>query len=124
MLLAALPLLLSCAAQSEALPEGEDFGAGLTLEQTTPLAEVVREPARFADQTLLIHGEVTKVCQKKGCWAVIRDGDEHLRMRFKDYGFFLPKDCVGAEAYAQGSVSVAKGEVGFTASGVRLVEGN
>ena len=126
-LLAALPLLLGGASQPEALTEGEDFGAGLTLEQTTPLAEIVRDPARFAGKTLLIHGRITEVCQKRGCWAVIREDDEQVRVRFKDYGFFLPKDCAGAKAYAQGSVAVGTppaSEVSFTASGVRLVEGD
>ena len=124
LLLAALPLLVGCTAQPDGVPQGEDFGAGLTLVQATPLAEIMGDPARFAGDTLLIRGEVTEVCQKKGCWTVIREGDEHARVRFKDYGFFLPKDCVGAEAYAQGSVSVETGEVGFTATGVRLVGGD
>ena len=127
LLLAALPLLLGCTGQGEALPRGEDFGAGLTLEQTTPLADIMRDPARFAGETLLVHGQVTEVCQKKGCWTVIQQDDEHVRVRFKDYGFFLPKDCVGSKAYAQGSVSVvtpSEGEVSFTATGVRLVGGN
>jgi hypothetical protein len=127
LLLAALPLLVGCSAQPEALPQGDDFGAGLTLVRPTPLAEIMRDPARFAGETLLIHGQVTEVCQKKGCWAVIRDGDEHVRVRFKDYGFFLPKDCVGAKAYAQGSVSIetdSAREVIFTAAGVRLVRGD
>ena len=119
-------LLLGCTAQPEGVPQGEDFGAGVTLVQATPLAEIMGDPARFEGDTILIHGQVTEVCQKKGCWTVIREGDEHVRVRFKDYGFFLPKDCVGAEAYAQGSVSVetaSAGEVSFTATGVRLVGG-
>jgi len=126
-LLAALPLLVGCTAQPDGVPQGDDFGAGLTLVQATPLAEIMGDPARFAGDTLLIRGQVTEVCQKKGCWTVIREGDEHARVRFKDYGFFLPKDCVGAQAYAQGSVSVetaSAGEVIFTATGVRLVEGD
>jgi hypothetical protein len=125
LMFAALPLLLGCTAQGEGLPQGDDFGAGITLEQPTPLAEIVRDPARFAGETLLIHGQITEVCQKRGCWTVIRQGEEHVRVRFKDYGFFLPKDCVGAGAYAQGSISVGRpkaGEAAFTATGVRLVE--
>ena len=127
LVLAALLLLLGCAAQDEGLPQGEDFGAGVALVQATPLVEIMGDPARFAGETVLIHGQVTEVCQKKGCWAVIQEGDEHVQMRFKDYGFFLPKDCVGAEAYAEGSVSVdtaSEGEVKFTATGVRLVGGD
>jgi hypothetical protein len=128
-------------------PEGDVFGAPPTLSRTTPLAEIMRDPAHFEGQTVLLHGRISDVCQRKGCWTVIRDGDAHVRVRFEDYGFFLPKDSIGAEAWAQGSVSVvtlsegearhyeseSRGgdpnridgpvrEVRFTASGVRLVQ--
>jgi hypothetical protein len=146
LLLAMLPLLVAGAAEPEALPEGDDFGAALTLAQPTPLEQIMRDPERFAGETVLIHGRVSDVCQRKGCWTVIREDGEHVRVQFQDYGFFLPKDCVGAEAYAQGSVSVVtlserearhyeaesrggdpsridgpQREVTFTAMGVRLV---
>ncbi len=43
-------------------------------------------------------------------------------MRFKGYGFFLPVDSTGREAWVQGVVVETPSEkVGFTASGVRLV---
>ncbi|MBW2290869.1 MAG: DUF4920 domain-containing protein [Deltaproteobacteria bacterium] len=31
---------------------------------------------------MLIKGRVTDVCQKKGCWTVIEDGDAQVRIRF------------------------------------------
>ncbi|MDH3211810.1 MAG: DUF4920 domain-containing protein [Myxococcales bacterium] len=145
-LLVALPLWLAGSSEADTLPEGEDFGAALTLARPTPLAEIVRDPARFAGETVLLHGRVSDVCQRKGCWAVIREGGAHVRVEFEDYGYFLPKDCVGAEAYTQGRVAVVtlserearhhasesrdgdpsriegpQREVLFTAAGVRLV---
>jgi hypothetical protein len=145
-MLVALPLWAAGATQLEALPEGQDFGASPTLVRPTPLAELLREPARFAGETILIHGRISDVCQKRGCWTVIREDGEQVRVEFEDYGFFLPKDSVGAEAYAQGRVSVVKRserevrhyesesrggdpgrvdgprrEILFTAAGVRLV---
>ena len=76
----------------------------------------------------------------------MRGEKESVRIRFQDYGFFLPKDCRGMVAYAEGRIAVeamdrdeiehyreesATGEtpeardprrvVRFTASGVRLV---
>jgi len=142
----ALPLWAAGATQLEALPEGEDFGASLTLVRPTSLAEVLREPARFAGETILLHGRISDVCQKRGCWTVIREDGEQVRVQFEDYGFFLPKDSVGADAYAQGRVSVVtlserearhyesesrggdpsrvdgpRREILFTAAGVRLV---
>jgi len=129
-----------------ALPAGRDFGAGLRLSEPTPLAEVVAAPERFAGQPLLLRGHLTDVCQRKGCWTVLRDGSAHVRVRFHDYGFFLPKDSVGDEAFVEGVVKVEtlsedearhyaaesrdgdpsrvrgpQREVGFTATAVRLV---
>ncbi|MDT8347510.1 MAG: DUF4920 domain-containing protein [Flavobacteriaceae bacterium] len=38
-------------------------------------------------------GIVESVCQKKGCWSVVQLAeDKSVRVTFKDYGFFLPKD--------------------------------
>jgi hypothetical protein len=142
-------LLVSAPASAEpspGVPAGKDFGAGLTLSLPTSLADVVLDPERFEQQPILLHGRISDVCQKKGCWTILRDGTAHVRVRFKDYAFFLPKDATGAEAFIEGivvvetlsekearhyesesrngdpeSVDGPRREVGFTASGVRLL---
>ena len=51
--------------------------------------------------------EVKEVCQKKGCWMKLNMGEEVAMVRFKDYGFFMPKDIsgqtiiVGGKAYVE-----------------------
>lgn len=134
-------------APSASAAAGSLYGAGLTLDRVTPLAEVFSQPERFADEPILVSGRITDVCQKKGCWTLLRDGDAEVRVRFKDYGFFLPKDCRGQQAFVEGRVQVkelsarearhydsesqnadmaktagARREVGLLASGVKLVE--
>jgi hypothetical protein len=79
----------------EPLPEGRDFGAGLTLAQATPLGEIVAAPERFAEAPVLLRGRLTDLCTKKGCWTVLADGAASVRVRFQDYGFFLPPDALG-----------------------------
>lgn len=104
-----VPLMLlafQATAEPEPIPDGNDFGAGLTLSTATPLALVLGEPDRFAGKPVLVRGRIADVCQKKGCWTILRDGDAHVRVRFQDYGFFLPKDSTGSEAWAEGLVSV------------------
>jgi len=91
---------------SQGVPAGRDFGAGLTLEQPTGLAQVVQQPERFAEQPVLLRGRIVDVCQHKGCWTLLRDGEATVRVRFKDYGFFLPTDCVGEEALVEGFVTI------------------
>lgn len=46
---------------------------------------------------------IADVCQKKGCWMMLDLGNDLLmRVSFKDYGFFMPKDAEGRMAYVQG----------------------
>ncbi len=49
-----------------------------------------------------VRGEVVGVCKKKGCWMVITDGVDSVRVIFKDYGFFVPKDIEGYIVAAEG----------------------
>ena len=49
------------------------------------------------------NGVVSDVCQAKGCWMKVqlKDGNEAM-VRFKDYGFFVPKDITGKEVIVNG----------------------
>lgn len=50
---------------------------------------------------------VNEVCQAKGCWmtADLGDGNE-VRVTFKDYGFFMPKNISGEEVIVNGQAFV------------------
>ncbi len=143
-----LPLLLLSilALGSKSLPEGDEFGEGVRMREVTPIKEILKSPESFAGKTILLSGRISDVCQRKGCWTVLSDGDLTMRVRFKDYGFFLPTDSSGRQAFVEGVVKVQtlsqsdarhyesesvggdpskivgpQHEVGFTASGVRLI---
>lgn len=46
---------------------------------------------------------VKEVCQAKGCWMKVElDGGEEAMVKFKDYGFFMPKDIAGKEVIVNG----------------------
>ena len=49
---------------------------------------------------------VKEVCQKKGCWMNLDMGEEQAMVRFKDYGFFMPKDITGQEIIVNGKAFV------------------
>ena len=141
-----LGLALSLLGAAESLPEGSDFGAELTLGKVRSLAAVLAKPEAFAQTPVLVRARIADVCQKKGCWTILRDGERSVRVRFKDYGFFLPKDIQGREALVEGVVTVRtlserearhyaeesrdgnpksihgpQREVGFLATGVRVL---
>ncbi len=46
---------------------------------------------------------IEAVCQKKGCWMELKANDgSTMRVTFKDYGFFVPKDAKGKQAIVDG----------------------
>lgn len=49
---------------------------------------------------------VKDVCQKKGCWMNLNMGENEAMVRFKDYGFFMPKDIAGHEIIVNGKAYV------------------
>ena len=51
-----------------------------------------------------VEAKINQTCKMKGCWMTLDVGDgEEMRVRFKDYGFFVPKE--GAE----GKTAVVEG---------------
>ena len=54
-----------------------------------------------------IIAKVNEVCQAKGCWMTLNleDGNE-VMVKFKDYGFFMPKDVAGKEVIVNGKAFV------------------
>ena len=52
-----------------------------------------------------VAGTVETVCQMKGCWMTIAGpdgGEPRMTVKFKDYGFFVPKDIAGRRVIVEG----------------------
>ncbi|NJN27596.1 MAG: DUF4920 domain-containing protein [Cyclobacteriaceae bacterium] len=55
---------------------------------------------------LKVKGTILEVCQAKGCWMTMElDNGEIMRVKFKDYAFFVPKDAAGKSVVMEGTVS-------------------
>lgn len=51
--------------------------------------------------------KVDEVCQAKGCWMKLNlENGEQVMVKFKDYGFFMPKDIAGREVVINGKAFV------------------
>ncbi|MBX7093946.1 MAG: DUF4920 domain-containing protein [Flavobacteriales bacterium] len=50
-----------------------------------------------------INANINQCCKKKGCWMTVdMENGEEMRVTFKDYGFFVPKNADGMNATFQG----------------------
>jgi len=70
--------------------------AGLLLVKYKKMDINDKIPSQF-------YGRVTEVCKAKGCWMKVDLGNgEQTMVRFKDYGFFMPRDIVGKQVIVNG----------------------
>ena len=54
-----------------------------------------------------LSANIIDVCQKKGCWMNVGlGGEKTMRITFKDYEFFVPKDAAGKLATIQGIATI------------------
>jgi hypothetical protein len=79
------------------------FGAAFAVADAQPLAAVL---ASVPTTPVKVTGTVGKVCQKKGCWMVITDGEVTARVLVADHAFAIPMDGEGKAAIVEGTVEV------------------
>jgi len=51
---------------------------------------------------------VNEVCQVKGCWMLLDIGGEEAMVKFKDYGFFMPKNIINKEVIVNGKAFISQ----------------
>ena len=83
----------------------ESFGNKITNKEVAPLDRL----SKLSESDTLemkISANVAEVCQAKGCWMTLNAVDGiTIRVTFKDYGFFVPKDIAGRNVIVNGKVS-------------------
>jgi len=84
----------------------EVYGAKLKHRKHITLGTIASKPKDWNDKELQLRGKITGVCKKKGCWMMLQDGKEDVRIRFTGYSFFVPLDCAGRQVTCEGRVKV------------------
>jgi hypothetical protein len=102
------PASSSPAASGETLLRGEKL-KGL---QAVSLAELLKDPTPYDGKEVALQATVRRACTKKGCWMELATTADAkgpgVRVKFKDYGFFVPLDSAGSSAKVEGFVKVAE----------------
>jgi hypothetical protein len=83
--------------------EFQYYGDEITEENAVPATQLVALMGDATEKEMKIVGTIEEVCQKKGCWMKLDLGNgEKMRITFKDYAFFVPKDASGREVVLDG----------------------
>lgn len=93
-------LIIGCSAPQEKFSNhGAIISAKDAMTINSFLSEVNDEESSFK-----VRGTIEEVCQMKGCWMTLKnDEGANIRVTFKDYGFFVPKDISGREVVIEGT---------------------
>ena len=92
-------------APSASAPSGGTLLLGERLHGTViPLADIAKEPSKYAGQSVTTTGKVTAVCKEMGCWMEIRDDASQAHVRMHGHDFFVPKTAAGHVARVQATL--------------------
>lgn len=88
-------LLLSLVCSPGLACEGRNLQLG-EISRTEPieLSEMLSDLDRYVGKHVAVRGRIGKVCQRKGCWMMLAEGDDAVRVRSGDR-FRFPGDAVG-----------------------------
>ena len=92
-------------AMTEETVEEKDnhFGEVVNAEGALTIDEFAAKMEGQDSVRTKIRAVAEDVCQKKGCWMKVKTADGSLmRIKFKDYGFFVPMDITGKEVIFEG----------------------
>lgn len=80
-------------AQSGATGNVKNYGAPITAEGAISAEEFVTKMKGADSLATKLEAEVITSCIKKGCWMDVQlPGGEVMKVKFKDYGFFVPME--------------------------------
>ena len=87
--------------------KGQVYGDSITDQNIKDVALLVDIMKDNTFQNLKIKGKVENVCATKGCWITMKlNNGELLRVTFKDYAFFVPKNITGKNVVIEGVVKL------------------
>jgi hypothetical protein len=83
---------------------GETFGEAVTADGAVGYSDMLTKLQGADSIAVKVRAKVTAVCQAKGCWMNVlnEEGQPEMFVKFKDYGFFVPKDIAGREVIMEG----------------------
>ncbi|MBF9140634.1 DUF4920 domain-containing protein [Hymenobacter properus] len=82
---------------------GQTYGAAISPDGALPMTALPTALGTRDSAQVKLTGKASAVCQAKGCWMTLPTADgKEMRVRFKDYAFFVPKDLSGHDVVVSG----------------------
>ncbi|WP_255474349.1 DUF4920 domain-containing protein [Pontibacter qinzhouensis] len=88
--------------------EGDTFGKAFPEANVMSVEELQQAVARKDSVQATVTAEIVESCQAKGCWMDVKLADNStMKVKFRDYGFFLPtEDLSGRQVVFTGTAQM------------------
>lgn len=96
-----IPLFFIQSCTSSTADMYDSFGAVITADASGSMDALVAGLETSDTLQVKLTATIDEVCQAKGCWMTLKGGQK-VRVTFKDYAFFVPKDASGREVVVEG----------------------
>jgi len=63
--------------------------------ESLAIDKAILELEMILGEEMIFTGNITKVCQKRGCWMVLEKNGHYARFDFNHHSFFIPKKTQG-----------------------------
>ena len=87
--------------------KNEVFGTSFEAKKVMDYDKFVKKMDKKGGlEEVVLKGKVEPVCQMKGCWMnIVSDSktDKVTKVKFENYGFFVPKDIAGRTVIMKGN---------------------
>ncbi|KAA5543500.1 DUF4920 domain-containing protein [Adhaeribacter rhizoryzae] len=104
---------VDCQSQTTKTSQAPIYGEAFATKNSLAATKLPQVLGTKDSVAVKVTGQVVDVCQAKGCWLDVKLTDNTvMKVRFKDYGFFVPKNIAGKTVVLNGvaynkSISVA-----------------
>lgn len=101
-----LSVAMAMAQDPKPAEKGVSYREGTSADGAVQVS-VIESKMNYGKYNGKVTGKILSVCQEKGCWMKMeKPTGEAMMVKFKDYGFFMPKDIVGKEVVLDGEATV------------------
>ena len=103
----ALAVSISACKNNQTATNGDTqkFGASFNPKGAMTYEALLTKMEKADSVSTKVTGKVSAVCKVKGCWMTMvseTPGQPDMRVTFKNYAFFMPKDIVGKTVILDG----------------------
>jgi hypothetical protein len=96
----------------------ETYGESVTVNGTTAVADILKNPAAYEGQTVKVKGTIATECPS-GCWFELNDGGAPIHVDLSPGGLAIPQK-VGKQVVVVGRVVVKDGRPEIHGKGVEI----